>query len=59
MFLILLVGYKLVFKTKMIPPKSVDLVTGLRVIDEEEKKFVEEEAAKGPRSFWQRAWDSL
>lgn len=58
-FLILWWGYKLTRKTKLIPPSEIDLVTGLRRIDEEEKQFLAEEAAKGPRTRWQKIWDSL
>ena len=58
-FLILWWGYKLTRKTKVIPPSEIDLVTGLRRIDDEEKKFLAEEAAKGPRTRWQKMWDSL
>lgn len=58
-FLILWLGYKLVYRTRVIPPKDVDLVSGIRTIDEEEAKFVAEEKAKGPRSFAGRIWDSM
>jgi len=43
----------------MIKPADVDLVSGLRAIDDEEKKFLAEEEAKGPRSLLGRIWDSL
>lgn len=59
-FLILWWGYKLIYKTKVIPPSEIDLVTGLRRIDEEEKQFLAHEALKGPRTKWhQKIWDSL
>ena len=38
---------------------DVDLVTGLRAIDEEEERYILEEAAKGPRSRLKRLWDSM
>ena len=58
-FFTLWIGYKLMYKTKQLKPTEVDLVTGLRRIDEEEQKFLAEEAAKGPRTRWQKIWDSL
>lgn len=58
-FVILWGGYKVYYRTSMIPPHEVDLITGKREIDEEEEQFVAEEEAKGPRNFLQRMWDSL
>ncbi|KAH9484291.1 Dicarboxylic amino acid permease [Psilocybe cubensis] len=58
-FLILWLGYKLVYRTRVIPSRDVDLVSGIRAIDEEEAKFVTAEQAKGPRTFLQRVWDSM
>jgi len=58
-FFFLWAGYKVVFRTKVIPSKNVDLVTGLRAIDEEETKFLAEEAAKGPQTRLGKIWDSL
>ena len=52
-------GYKVILRTKVIPPEEVDLVTGLRQIDEEETKFLAEEAARGPRTLAGKIWDSL
>ncbi|KAH8106707.1 dicarbixylic amino acid permease [Cristinia sonorae] len=52
-------GYKLYYRSKVIPPEKVDLITGKREIDEEEERFNAEEAAKGPRTKWQKIWDSL
>jgi Amino acid transporters len=52
-------GYKLTFKTKVIPPKHVDLVTGMRAIDDEEERFLAEQEALGPRSAIKKFWDSL
>lgn len=43
----------------MIPSKEVDLVTGLRQIDEEEEKFIAAQEALGPRSALKKLWDSL
>ena len=52
-------GYKLYYRTSLIPAHKVDLITGKREIDEEEEQFVAEEEAKGPRNFLQRMWDNL
>lgn len=52
-------GYKFWFKTKLIPLDKVDLISGKREIDEEEKKFLAEQEALGPRSRWQKIFDSL
>lgn len=58
-FLILWAGYKIVYRTRVIPPRDVDLVSGIRAIDEEEARFVADEKAKGPRSFGRKLWDSM
>ncbi|KDR81565.1 hypothetical protein GALMADRAFT_239589 [Galerina marginata CBS 339.88] len=58
-FFLLWAGYKLVFRTKVIASEKVDLVTGLRAIDEEEAKFIAEEEAKGPQTRLGKIWDSL
>lgn len=58
-FVILFFGYKLTYKTKFIPSELVDLTTGLQEIDDEEKRYLAEMEAKGPRTRLQRIWDSL
>ncbi|KAF9464654.1 dicarbixylic amino acid permease [Collybia nuda] len=58
-FFILWLGYKVMYKTSVIPSKEVDLITGLREIDEEENRFLADQAAKGPRSTLKKVWDSL
>jgi len=58
-FFFLWIGYKLVFRTRVILPQRVDLVTGLRAIEEEERKYLADEAAKGPQSKLRKLWDSL
>ena len=58
-FFVLWIGYKVMYRSKQLKATEVDLVTGLRRIDEEEKLFLAEEAAKGPRTRWQKIWDSL
>lgn len=52
-------GYKLFYRTKLIPYNAVDLTSGLKAIEDEEKRFLEQEAAKGSRSGLKRIWDSL
>jgi len=52
-------GYKIYYRTSVIPAHKVDLITGMREIDEEEERFVAGEEAKGSRSFAQRVWDNL
>jgi amino acid transporter len=52
-------GYKLWYRTKVIPSEKVDLLSGKREIDEEEERFLENEAKKGPRTWRQKLWDSL
>ncbi|THH32123.1 hypothetical protein EUX98_g2078 [Antrodiella citrinella] len=52
-------GYKLFYRSKVIPPEKVDLITGKREIDEEEERFNAAEAAKGPRTKWQKIFDSF
>lgn len=58
-FFALWLGYKITLRTKQLKPTEVDLATGLRRIDEEEKVFLAAEAAKGPRTRLQKIWDSL
>ena len=58
-FVLFYSGYKLYYRSKLIPPEKVDLITGKREIDEEEERFNAEQAAKGPRTRWQRIWDNL
>ncbi|KAI0030743.1 dicarbixylic amino acid permease [Vararia minispora EC-137] len=58
-FFVFWIGYKVFYRTKTIPSESVDLISGKREIDEEEERFIEEEKAKGPPTFWGRVWDGL
>lgn len=52
-------GYKIYHKTKVIPPESVDLITGKREIDEEEDRYVAEQELKGPLTRGQKFWNAL
>ncbi|KAL0065393.1 amino acid transporter [Marasmius tenuissimus] len=65
-FGVLYIAYKYARKTRMWAPEEVDLVTGIREIEEEEEKYKEEARVKkalleqdGPRPWWKRAWDSI
>ncbi|KAF6765162.1 dicarboxylic amino acid permease [Ephemerocybe angulata] len=59
LFFILWIAYKTSRRTKVIPLAKVDLITGLREIDEEEARYKAEDAARGPRNRLQTLWDSL
>ncbi|KAJ2928405.1 hypothetical protein H1R20_g8689, partial [Candolleomyces eurysporus] len=58
-FFFLWIGYKLFMKTSVIPLSRVDLVTGLKEIDDEEKHYLEEQARLPPRGWLGRLWDAL
>ncbi len=51
--------YKIYYRSTLIPSDKVDLITGKREIDEEEERFNKEQEMRGPRTRWQRLWDSL
>ncbi|KAG1756833.1 dicarboxylic amino acid permease [Suillus paluster] len=60
LFFVLWLGYKLRYRTRVIPASKVDLITGKREIDEEEERFVlREKAREGKMSRWQRLVDAL
>jgi amino acid transporter len=58
-FAIFFFGYKFWYKTKIIPPAEVDLLSGKREIDEEEARFIAAEELLGPRTKLQKLWDGL
>ncbi|KAF5365670.1 hypothetical protein D9758_003319 [Tetrapyrgos nigripes] len=58
-FIVLWVGYKLWYRTKVIPSESIDLVTGLREIEEDEEKYKLEMKAMGPKGKWGRLIDKF
>ncbi|KAF8610773.1 dicarboxylic amino acid permease [Ceratobasidium sp. AG-I] len=58
-FFFMWAGYKLFYRTSVIPPAEVDLVSGKREIDEEEEQFLAAQAAKGPQTWKQKLWDAL
>jgi len=58
-FFVLWLGYKIVFKTKVIPLAEVDLISGKRAIDDAQADYQEKQEALGPKSRWQRFVASL
>ncbi|KAF8507233.1 dicarbixylic amino acid permease [Gautieria morchelliformis] len=63
-FAIFYVSYKLFYRTRVIPLKEVDLLSGKREIDAEEEKNLAEEALerKGSQvsqTAWRKIWDSI
>lgn len=58
-FVLFYFGYKLYYRTHTLKSKDVDLVTGMRAIDEEEERFVKEQEMQGPQSWARKMWDSL
>lgn len=52
-------GYKLYYRTRVIPLEKVDLTTGRAQIEAEEREFEHEEAMKGPRGRWQKLWENF
>lgn len=60
LFFIFWLGYKLRYRTRVIPSSKVDLITGKREIDEEEERFIlREKAREGTMSRWQKLADVL
>ncbi|ESK96929.1 dicarboxylic amino acid permease [Moniliophthora roreri MCA 2997] len=62
-FVVMYIGYKVVMKTKVHRIDEIDLVTGLKEIDDEEQRYLAEHQAaseaKGPRTRWRRIWDNM
>lgn len=52
----MLITWKVIYKTKMIPSHEVDLFSGKREIDEDEAEFIEE-AGKKKLTWYQKAWE--
>jgi amino acid transporter len=57
-FFILWAGYKFYYKTRFIPADKVDLVTGIREIEEEQRRYDDEEA-RNPKTGLKKLWDSM
>lgn len=55
----LIQGYKIFYRTSLIPPAEVDLISGKREIDEEEEQYLAAQEAKGPQTWKQKLWDAL
>ena len=53
-FFVFWLGYKYGCRSRVIPLDKVDLDTGRRQILEEEERFREKEALKGPQTRWQK-----
>ncbi|KAI0695928.1 dicarbixylic amino acid permease [Cytidiella melzeri] len=58
-FVLFWAGYKLWYRTSVIPIEQVDLVTGKREYAQEEESFRHLEDVKGPKNAWQRFWDRM
>ncbi|KAG7092416.1 hypothetical protein E1B28_008772 [Marasmius oreades] len=60
-FIVMYTGYKILYKTKTYAPSEVDLVTGLKEIDEEEQRYIAQHQLEkqGSRNWWQRLWDNV
>ncbi|KAI0361984.1 dicarbixylic amino acid permease [Trametes cingulata] len=58
-FVVFYAGYKLYYRSVLIPSDKVDLITGKREIDEEEERFNQAQEARGPRTRWQKIWEDL
>ncbi|TFY83895.1 hypothetical protein EWM64_g116 [Hericium alpestre] len=52
-------GYKIYFRTKLIPIREVDLFTGIREVEDDERRWNKAEEMRGPLPFWQRLWENL
>ena len=46
-YLIMLFGYKFLYKTKTVKPHEADLFTGKDIVDREEEEFLAVQAAEG------------
>ena len=62
LFFFLYVGYRIINKTRVIPPDQADLFTGKAEIDEDEEKFVAEQRArkaalKGNAKTWNTVYE--
>jgi yeast amino acid transporter len=52
-------GYKLLYKTKVIPPNDVDLISGKREIDEQEEEYIKMKVlmeAGRKQTIWHKIW---
>ena len=58
-FIVLIIYWRLRFRESTVPLAEMDLLSGKREIDEQEKRWIEEQALLGPRTRWQKIWDGL
>lgn len=58
-FVIFLVFWKVRHRDHTIPLETMDLISGKREIDLEEEQYLEQQKLLGPRTRWQKIWDSL
>lgn len=56
-YFIMLVGYKLYYRTELIPLTEVDLVSGRREFDEDEAAEAEEDL-QVKKPWWKKLWES-
>ncbi|GAA5950994.1 hypothetical protein JCM21900_004122 [Sporobolomyces salmonicolor] len=56
-YCVLYLGHKFWYKTKVLKPDEVDLVSGRREFDEDEAAWKEEEEAEGKKPLWKRIWE--
>ncbi|GAA5913819.1 uncharacterized protein JCM6883_004006 [Sporobolomyces salmoneus] len=50
-------GHKLYYKTRVIKPEEVDLVSGRKEFDMDQAAWEEEEAARGKLPWWKKLWE--
>ncbi|EED78597.1 predicted protein [Postia placenta Mad-698-R] len=58
-FVVFWAGYKAWYRTRVIPPEKVDLISGVREINEAEARFYDAQEAATPRTIWRRLWDAM
>jgi amino acid transporter len=58
-FALLAIFWKLKNRETKVDYKTMDFLTGMREIDEEEEAYLQSQALLGPRTWKQKLWDSL
>ena len=51
--------WKVLHRTRVIPLKEVDLISGIREIDLEEERDRVQDTVQDPQNMWQKLWDSM
>ena len=59
LFGLFFLGWRYYDGCSTIPLETVDLVSGKPQIDEEEKQYLDDQRARGPKSQWKRLWDAM